>query len=631
MKILCGICGMVGFDDKGLLKNMSDVIVHRGPDDSGNFIDKNVGLGVQRLSIIDIKSGHQPIHNETGSIYVVYNGEIYNFLDLKEELEKLGHKFSTSCDTEVLVHLYEEFGDFFVNKLRGMFAFAIWDSNKKRLLLGRDRLGIKPLYYTIVNGNLLFGSEIKSILQYELIERGVDLRALHNFLTFQYVPGPSTMFKNIKKLQPGHILNYEQGKISISKYWDVKISFSKGHNVEFYTKNLLELLKETVRIRLMSEVPLGVYLSGGLDSSSVAALMSEFTEEPVKTYTVGFGHPTDEFKYARVVADHFGTDHHELVIESEMIKKLPKVVWYFDEPVADPAALPTLLMSEVTKKYVTVVLVGEGGDETFAGYPKYSIALSNKKYRKFVPNFFKETVIPRMSLVTSKIFQGMKLKKYLEFLSEFSPVMDDDAEAFTKMSTLGFNENEKKSLYNNKVKRINFPQNPVRGFVDEDKNLFKGMLLFDMKVWLCDRLLMKVDKMTMANSIEARVPFLDHELVNFCNKMPINLRLKKGIFKKAMGEILPKTILKRGKHGFAVPISSWFERDLKGLTSEILSKLHREEYFKHEYIRKILKQIKKVRSDHKLWNLLVFEIWYRMYIDSDDLRKPELSIDKLLS
>jgi len=209
--------------------------------------------------------------------------------------------------------------------------------------------------------------------------------------------------------------------------------------------------------------------------------------------------------------------------------------------------------------------------------------------------------------------------------------MDDDAEAFTKMSTLGFNENEKKSLYNNKVKRINFPQNPVRGFVDEDKNLFKGMLLFDMKVWLCDRLLMKVDKMTMANSIEARVPFLDHELVNFCNKMPINLRLKKGIFKKAMGEILPKTILKRGKHGFAVPISSWFERDLKGLTSEILSKLHREEYFKHEYIRKILKQIKKVRSDHKLWNLLVFEIWYRMYIDSDDLRKPELSIDKLLS
>lgn len=623
---MCGICGIVGFEDKKLLKTMCDVISHRGPNDSGIYTDKNVGLGNRRLSIIDLAGGHQPISNEDESIWVTYNGEIYNYRELKEDLEKKGHKFYTGSDTEVLVHLYEEFGDYFVEKLRGMFAFAIWDSNKSKLLLGRDRLGIKPLYYVVDKGNFFFGSEIKSIIQYENIKREVNLQALHNFLTLQYVPGPATMFKNIKKLQPGNLVSFQDGKIKISKYWDLKINISDVYSEESYSKSLLELLKQSVKIRLMSEVPLGVYLSGGMDSSSVVALMSEFVEEPIKTYTVGFGFKTDELKYARIVADYFETDHHELMVEPEMIKFLPDVVWHFDEPVADPAALPTYLMSKETKKYVTVVLVGEGGDETFTGYPKYNIALSVQKYEKIIPNIFKKMIIPRISYFLSKVPLNLKLKKYLEFASEFTPILENRGDVFMKLSALGFDENEKKGLYNDEIKKIKFEESPIKSYVNKRSDFFKGMILYDSKVWLCDRLLMKIDKMTMANSIEARVPFLDHKLVEFMNNLPINLRLRKYIFKKSMSKMLPKITLKRKKRGFVVPIDKWFEGELKEVTKNVLSK---SEFFNHKYISNILENVRRVRNDHKLWNLLNFELWYKIYIEGDP-RKPRSSLSQIL-
>lgn len=622
---MCGISGMVGLEDRNLLKKMGKVIRHRGPDDSGIYVDKNVGLINQRLSIIDIKRGHQPIHNEERTIWVTYNGEIYNYLELKKELEKKKHKFYTASDTEVLVHLYEEYGDLFVKRLRGMFAFAIWDRKKKKLLLGRDRLGIKPLYYTINNGNLLFGSEIKSILQHEEVERKVDFQALHDFLTLQYVPGPRTMFQKIKKLQPGYILIFEKGKVKTKKYWDVEINPSEKDE-KLIVNYLINLLKESVKIRLMSEVPLGVFLSGGLDSSTVTGIMSMLVDEPVKTYTVGFDQPTDEFKYAKIVADHFDTDHHELTVKGNEVKILPEIIWHFDEPLADPAALPTYLMSKVTKKHATVVLVGEGGDETFAGYPKYRFMLLAKKYKWLLP----KSLAP-MSSFLSKISLN-STKKYLEFLSEFISVFENDGEAYKKMSALGFHEKDKKELYSEKLKMKKFKENPINTFLKNKRiDIFKRMVLFDMKVWLCDRLLMKVDKMTMASSIEARVPLLDHKLVEFMNTVPTNLKLNKYIFKKSMVNILPKEILKRKKHGFAVPITKWFEGELKEIALEILSKLHKEEYFKYTYIQKLLKNPRRFRHNQQLWNLLNFEIWHKIYIDGNNLSKPKLSIDKLLT
>ena len=622
---MCGICGMIGFEDKELLKRMCDVISYRGPNDSGAYIDKNVGLGNRRLSIIDLAGGHQPVHNEDETIWVTYNGEIYNYKELKESLEKLGHNFYTNSDTEVLIHLYENFGDYFVKKLRGMFAFAIWDRNKKKLLLGRDRLGIKPLYYTINDGNFFFGSEIKSILQFEEIKRSVNFHALHEFLTLQYVPGPETMFRNIKKLQPGHILTYQKGKIIIKKYWDIKIEPLIKMEENACSEHILNLLKDSVKMRLMSEVPLGVYLSGGLDSSAIVAIMSMVSDEPVKTYTVGFDHPTDEFKYAKIIAEQFNTDHQELIVKADTTKILPEIVWHFDEPNADPASLPTYLMSKITKKKLTVVLVGEGGDETFAGYQKYKIMLMTSKYKYLFP---KSTAYIASAL--SRFVPNKNLRKYLEFASEFIPLIGKDSDAYQKISALGFTQKEKNELYSKKLRNLKLKENSIKTYLTGSYDLFKRMMSFDMKVWLCDRLLMKVDKMTMASSIEARVPLLDHKLVEFANTIPVNLRLEKRVFKRAVSKILPKVIVKRKKHGFAVPISTWFEGELKEIAIQVLDKLHKQDYFRYNYIQDLLKNPQKFRNNHKLWNLLNFDIWHKIYIENDDMKNPKLDLNDLV-
>jgi asparagine synthase (glutamine-hydrolysing) len=374
---MCGICGVCNFDkshvDKKLLRQMCTVIKHRGPDDDGIFLDDHIALGMRRLSIIDLKTGHQPIHNEDESIWIVFNGEIYNYRELRQFLEQKNHRFYTSSDTEVIIHLYEELGDDCVTMLNGMFAFAIWDANKKKILLARDRIGIKPLHYIILNNKLIFGSEIKSILQDSEVKRKVNLKALHHFLAFEYVPAPETMFEAIKKLPPGHILICENGNVSVRKYWDLKFTNRNKQPITYYSDRIYELLKKSVERRLISDVPLGAFLSGGIDSSSIVGLMSELMDEPVKTFSIGFEEESyNELKYARIIAEQFETEHYEEIITPDAVNLVNKIIQYLDEPFADVSVFPTYLVSELARKHVTVVLSGDGGDEQFAGYDWYA-------------------------------------------------------------------------------------------------------------------------------------------------------------------------------------------------------------------------------------------------------------------
>jgi asparagine synthase (glutamine-hydrolysing) len=628
------VCGIVGLGDKQLIKKMCDVIYHRGPDDSGYFVDDNISLGNRRLSIIDVAGGHQPIHNEDESIWIVFNGEIYNFLELKKELEEKGHRFYTNCDTETIVHSYEEYGEGCLKKLMGMFSFAIWDKKRKELFLARDRFGKKPLYYTIVDKKLIFGSEIKSILQYDEVKRDLNFKALHNFLTLQYVPGPDTMIRNIKKLPQGHSLSYHNGRLKISKYWDINTKTDEKIDERYAAIKILELFKESVKLRLMSEVPLGVYLSGGLDSSAIVGVMANLANEPVKTFTIGFDHPADELKYARIVAEKFQTNHHELIVGAKSVETLPKIVWHSEEPIADPTTVPTYLLSEMTKKDATVILVGEGGDEIFA-YPKYGIAMKLLKYRWIVPNFVKSFVGSEFSSAAINRIPYFKSKKYFELLNEFAPVWNDEARTYMKICTQGFDENDKRKLYtdwmNAKTKNEDTAK-VFRKYFNRRIGLFQKIATFGMKVDMSDSLLMKVDKMTMAFSIEARAPFLHHPLVEFTNQLPDKFRKGKYIFKKAMSSILPREILHRKKHAFEVPLRTWFDNnDVKDFSMQILDGLYKKEYFKHEYIvQHILNNSRRAMHEHQIWNLINFEIWHKIFIDEDNIEKPNLSVDKLL-
>ncbi len=630
---MCGICGFVGLDDKTLLERMCDVMRHRGPDESGIFTDKNVNIGMRRLSIIDLKTGHQPIYNEDKSVCTVFNGEIYNFRELRTALEGKGHKFYTNTDTEVIVHLYEEFGPDFVKHLKGMFAIAIWDSCKRRLLLARDTFGKKPLYYTFFDGIFFFASEIKSLLQYELVKREINYSALNNYLTFQYVPGEQTLFKGINKLPPAHILVYEKGEIKINEFWDLRMAPSQETSEEFYSKQLYELLKNSVKRRLISDVPLGAYLSGGIDSSTVVGIMSTLVDEPIKTFSVGFGvgEPIDELRFAKIVAEKFNTDHHELIVKAKSIKELPKVVWHLDEPIADPAAIPTYFMSELTKKYVTVILTGEGGDEIFAGYSKYRRMLVAEKLSSVTPGVVSSVLARRMAKI---IPQDSKARRYFDYMSLLK-----DVERRYLLSHTIFKEEDKEKLYSGNLIGKTAGANPIdimKPFFEKtnDMPLLNKMLLFDTKVWLPDDILMKVDKMTMAHSLEARAPLLDVDLVEFAATIPPSLKLKgsteKYILKKAASGLVPKAIIERKKHGFAVPLNIWFTDELKETMPDILTRLHTKELFNSSYIfNHILKNPKNLRHEQQLWSLLIFEIWNKIFIEGDP-RKPNLKFDELI-
>lgn len=616
---MCGITGWVESDwrrpvDRPLLQRMTDVISHRGPDAAGYYIESGVGLGHRRLSIIDRDGGRQPMSNEDGRVWIVFNGEIYNFKALQAELIARGHRFATHSDTEVIVHAYEEFGPDCLQYLRGMFAFAIWDDREKQLMLARDRMGKKPLYYTRKGDALLFASEVKSLLEAPGVERAVEWEALDPYLSLRYVPGPKTFFKNIFKLMPGHFLLFKNGEAKIQSYWDVEFSEEK-----VWKKDPLEefeaLLKESVEMRLMSEVPLGVFLSGGIDSSAIVAMMREMQGEGarnIQTFSIGYDDAdADEFSYARAVAQRLGTDHHEFRLEPEAFQDfIPKMVWHLDEPMADPSCVPLFFISKYAKDAVTVVLSGEGADEILAGYGLYKkMSLIDS-----IQNRLPSSLLSFGSTLLS-MSRSARWKKYAEWISR-------PLEARYWGVSRVFTEAAKRELFPERAGNGSTAA-LFREYYRKTAGLdpINRMLYIDMKVWLPDQILIKADKMTMANSQELRVPFLDQKLVEFAAKLPIGQKLSKGVGKvllrRSMKNRLPETILKRPKKGFPIP-AAWFQKEVIPAARRLLSENDSMlgQFMRKEKVAQLLKaEEKNPYSHHKeIWTLLILEYWHRIFI-----------------
>ncbi|CAN5854369.1 amidotransferase 1, exosortase A system-associated [soil metagenome] len=627
---MCGIAGFISKEknapvgERGqLLDEMCRVITHRGPDEQGTIVKDRAALGMRRLSIIDLKTGQQPIFDCAGNLAIVFNGEIYNFLELKSDLEKRGHKFKTHSDTETIVHAFEEFGTDCLKHLRGMFAFAIYDFRDESLFIARDRVGKKPLFFSKTKqGNFVFGSELKSLIEHGEISKEIDFAALDAYLTFGYVPEEFCIFKDVKKLAPGEFLIYKNGEIKTEKYWD----FSYTKNSEIKTENeyieiLREKLKEAVKVRLISEVPLGAFLSGGVDSSAIVATMSQILEQPVKTFSIGFNEDSfDELKFARIAAKHFNTEHHEFIVTPDLVEIVDDLVWHFDEPFADSSALPTFMVSKLAREFVTVILSGDGGDELFAGYTRYVTDKKRGGLEK-LPKFVRQNLLQKLS---EKLPHGAKGKNYL-----YNASLDAVERYIDSISHFG-------SLKKNALYAENFAEN-LNGdfgkgaeiyrqiaFSISSENQTDKLLYLDSKTYLPSDILTKVDRMTMANSLEARVPLLDHELIEFVQTIPAELKLKgfetKYIFKKALEGIVPNEILYREKQGFGVPIGDWINLQLKDrIHSDLLEKKTLERgYFDEKYIKVLLDEHSKNRRDHShaLWILWMLELWHRQFVDN---------------
>lgn len=626
---MCGICGKINFDsnfaDQGLILRMLKVLEHRGPDGEGVIIRGKAALGHRRLKIIDLsEAGRQPMSNEDGSIWIVYNGEIYNFRELREELQKKGHIFRSGTDTEVIIHLYEEKGLDCLDSLRGMFAFAIWDENKERLFLARDRLGQKPLNYIVNGRNLIFASEIKSILEDHSISREVNFEALDLYLTYQCIPAPETIFSGIKKLPPAHRLILESGEIRIERYWDLSYQNSLKMEEGEYAGRLLDIFRQACKIRMVSDVPLGAFLSGGLDSSAVVAMMSRESLRPVKTFSIGFKERSfNELQYARRIAELFGTEHREYIVEIDVLDLLSKLVWHFNEPFADSSNVPTYYLSRMTRREVTVALNGDGGDESFAGYQRYAAVKMSELYR-LIPSFLRSG----FSAFIRNFPEGTKKKDFIRRLKRFvlpGSLPIEDRYVYW-VSTFG--QDLKSRLYSrefkNNLRQANSNDYIYDAYKKSDAGDFINVILsVDVRTYLPNDLLVKVDIASMANSLEARSPFLDHELVEFAAKIPAKLKLKgltgKYILKKALRGILPKDILHRQKSGFGVPVGSWFKDKLKAYTRDLLlsQKSLKRGYFEEGALRRILEEHNTGRIDHghRIWSLVNLELWHQIFID----------------
>lgn len=643
---MCGICGIKYFDGKkvqfDLLSQMTNTLYHRGPDDEGYFINHkhdgqsqkwkfinglgNVGFGHRRLSIIDLSSGHQPLSNENNSIWITFNGEIYNFKELRDDLEKKGHKFRTRSDTEVIVHAYEEWGEQCAEKFRGMFAFAIWDEKNQALFLARDRLGIKPLYYYVDDQKFIFGSEIKAIIQDESVKREINLEALSDYLSFLYVPGPKSIFKNIYKLLPGYTLMLKDKSIRLNQYWDIHFKENRDSNENEITIKILELLKEAVSIRLMSEVPLGAFLSGGIDSSAVVAMMAHSLNGcPLKTCSIGFNEKKfNEIEFARLTAKKYQTDHQEYFVTPDTLDIIDRLTWYFDEPFADSSAIPTYYVSKLARESVTVALSGDGGDENFAGYTRryYYDRLENQ-IRKWLPLFIRKYGIGTLGRIYPKadwLPQPLRMKTVLTNLS-----LSAEAGYFNTMTW--FDEVLKRKLFNHEINQKLQDYHSINQFAkyfmqaNTDDPLSRIQYV-DIKTYLVDDILTKVDRASMANSLEVRVPILDHLFMEYVATIPSELKLKerqsKFIFKKALEGYVPKEILYRGKMGFSIPSKDWFATDLKQVfESEVIdldSKCN--DFFDIQFIKNMWqKQLRGTKDfSSQLWALLFFEKWAQNYL-----------------
>ena len=634
---MCGIAGIVTTEpnarqDAETIRLMCNAIVHRGPDDDGYYVCNGVGLGMRRLSIIDLPGGHQPIHNEDRNVWVVFNGEIYNFPELRRDLESRGHNFYTHSDTEVIVHLYEETGAECVKKLRGMFAIALWDENRKTLLLARDRLGKKPLHYAFHNGNLYFGSEIKSLLAVTPELADVDREALLSYFQFGYIPDPLTAFRAILKLPPGHLLEFEAGQIKVRSYWDIPSygTFDPGSESECLDE-LERRLDEAVRIRLISDVPLGALLSGGVDSSTIVALMARANSGPVKTFSIGFSHEDfSETTHARAVAERFNTNHHEFIVEPDFSETLDKLTHMLEEPFADSSILPTYHVSRIARQHVTVALSGDGGDELYAGYDRYQINLRRRAFDRiptWLRSSYRNYAYPRLphGMRGRKFAYNVSLgtrDRYIDSISFLPPDLRERSVFSSDFLAFASGRPSPAELFRNY-----YDQAPA----DDD---LSRMQYLDTKTYLTADVLTKVDRMSMSTSLEVRCPLLDHEFVEWSASLAPHWKLRMGQSKYALKKLavrlgVPAGSVNRPKKGFAMPLVHWFRKELKDGIGYILLEprsLSRG-YFDSLGVQAMLQEHWQGRRDHSgsLWILLMFELWHRNYVDCFRSGNPDKS------
>ena len=636
---MCGIAGIVApdrlqADDRERVRLMRDILTHRGPDDAGLFADEFAALGHRRLSIVDLAAGHQPIANEDETAWIVFNGEIYNHADVRPQLEAAGHRYRTRSDTETILHAYEQWGDACVEHLRGMFAFAIWDAPRRRLLLARDRLGVKPLYWALANGRLLFGSEIKALLESGLVEAAANTARLPELLSTRYLSGPETLFRGISRLLPGQTLVYENGRVDIRTYWDVPVGRSNAEVERLgdaeAVERFRELLEQSVRIRLMADVPLGMFLSGGLDSSAIAALMARMIDRPLQTFSVAFkDRAYSELDYARQVSRAIRADAHEIVIDDEdFFGALPRLIWHEDEPIAHPSSVPLHFVSALARDHVKVVLTGEGSDELLAGYGKYPRALVNWRAGAaygVVPGVVRDWVARRIvpSLPSS-------VRRYAS-RSFLAMPRTPEAMFFDNFAAIGLER--QRSLLRPPYAAADAEQayGPSRARFDAPNGastVLDRLLYTDLKTYLVE-LLMKQDQMSMAASIESRVPFLDHHLVEFVAALPPRLKLRgfrtKWILREAVRSILPPDILSRRKMGFPVPFGIWMRGRWTGMARDVLldSRSRQRGIIDPIAVERLIDAHAsgRMNGSDAIWALLNLELWYRTFIDGDGVQR----------
>jgi len=625
---MCAICGKLSWGepiDSSLVQRMMDTMVHRGPDDEGAYVEPHLVLGHRRLSIIDLSTGKQPICNEDGTVWIVFNGEIYNFLQLRKELLRAGHRFQTHTDTEVIIHLYEEYGEGCLERLSGMFAFAIWDARKRKLFLARDRVGIKPLYYSLKQDSIVFASEIKAILADSSMSCEVDPNMIHRFLTCLYTPGPETILRDVFKLMPGHYLVWENGKHAIHQYWDLRFPEDpRGVSIDDATAELVDLLRATVRGHMISDVPVGVLLSGGVDSTGLLSFCVEETDKKVQTFTIGFGGErfADERAYARIAAGRYGTIHHEMTIAAEEFRDfLPMYVRHMEEPVCEAPAVALYYVTRLASKHVKVLLSGEGGDEAFAGYQNYRNLVWLERLKRLGEP---------MRGMAKLLFGGVGPLK-IGRLERYAKLMDLPLEQYYYSRTSGPQNTflkHKEILYSSEFRAM-FNLDHALEYICKCfqnvnvKNKLNKMLYVDTKTWLPDDLLIKADKMTMASSVELRVPLLDHKILEFAASLPSNYKLRgiktKYILKRALEPRVPEQVINRKKTGLPVPLQSWMSRELRDFNRDVLldTRTIGRGYFQRKGIEKLLSDVESEgKYGKEIFSLVVLELWHREFVDT---------------
>lgn len=632
---MCGIAGAVWSDpsqavEHATLQRMIDVLRHRGPDGEGTYSDEwrveerlscGVALGHRRLAIIDVACGRQPLSNEDGSVWITFNGEIYNFLELRQRLEAAGHRFRTHSDTETLVHLYEDEGPAMLARLNGMFALAIWDSKRQQLLLARDRLGKKPLVYRHEPDRLLFASELKSLMQAPGVPRDIDPFALDAYLTYQYVPHPRTIFRGIAKLPPGHCALYREGRLDVQPYWRPDFNAEENRPVQDYARELRELMTSSVEMRLQSEVPLGAFLSGGVDSTIVVGLMSQLLREPVRTFSIGF--PVGEFdetRFAREAAKRFGAIHEEFQVRPNALEILPRLVWHYDEPFADSSAVPTWYVAQLTRQHVTVALTGDGGDELFAGYPRYTAVWLGEQFDR-LPPFLRAIVAGRY---LQRLPSGLRQKSWRRRFKRFVEMLGlSPARRYLEWISI-FGQSRRGALYSDGFRDALGKEDPLDFLAAalarcDRRDAVTAVGLADLTTYLPCDLMTKVDIASMAHGLECRQPFLDYRVVELASRMPLALKFRNGrgkrILRETFADLLPDSIQRRAKMGFGVPLDHWFRHELQSFVREILldRRTLQRGYFRPETISQLVEEHQQGRFNHgyRLWALLILELWLR--------------------